>query len=148
MGPNGEKVVHKGKASRPEVKLITVIKPHKLLRRGCEGFLCNIVKTKAAEPSLEDIPIVRAFPDVFPKEIPGRPPHREVEFCIDLISRATPISKALYRIALAELKELKTQLDELLEKWYIRSSTSPWGALVLFVKKKDGTLRLYIDYRK
>ena len=77
---------------------------------------------------LDDIPAAREFPDVFPDEIPGMPPLREVEFCIDLTPGATPISKAPYRIALAELKELKAQLKELLEKGYIRPSTSPWGA--------------------
>jgi len=76
------------------------------------------------------------------------PPLREVEFCIDLTPGATPISKAPYRIALAELKELKAQLEELLEKGYIRPSTAPWEAPVLFVKKKDGTLRLCIDYQE
>jgi len=76
------------------------------------------------------------------------PPLKEVEFCTDLTPRATPISKTPYRMALVELKGLKTQLDELLKKGYIRPSTSPWGALVLFMKKKDGTLRLCIDYRE
>ena len=76
------------------------------------------------------------------------PPLREVEFCIDLTAGATPISKAPYRMALTELKELKTQLEELLEIGYIRPSTSPRGAPILFVKKKDGTLRLCINYQE
>ncbi|XP_074278678.1 uncharacterized protein LOC141602275 [Silene latifolia] len=82
------------------------------------------------------------------EEISGLPPYREVEFTIELVPGSTPISKAPYRMAPAELKELKKQLDELLEKGYIKPSASPWGAPVLFVKKKDGSLRLCIDYRE
>jgi len=109
--------------------------------------LCHAVSTEDAKSSLEDIPVVKEFPDVFPDEIPGMRPLR-VEFCIELTLGATPISKALYRMAPAELKELKTQLEELLEKGYIQPSISPWGAPTLFVKKKDGTLKLCIDYRE
>ena len=92
--------------------------------------------------------MVREFPDVFPEELPGLPPEREFELCIDLVPGTTPISIPPYRIAPAELKELKTQLEDLVEKGFIRPSMSPWGAPVLFVKKKDGTLRLCIDYRQ
>ncbi|KAL9252431.1 Transposon Ty3-G Gag-Pol polyprotein-like protein, partial [Drosera capensis] len=81
-------------------------------------------------------------------ELPGLPPTRELDFSIELVPGAAPISKASYRMAPAELKELKTQLEELLEKGYIRPSVSPWGAPVLFVKKKDGSMRLCIDYRE
>ena len=70
-----------------------------------------------------------------------------MEFTIDLLPEATPLSKTPYRMAPAELKELKDQLQELMKQKFIQSSTSPWGALVLFVKKKDGTLRMCIDYR-
>ena len=76
------------------------------------------------------------------------PPIREVDFCIDLMIGATPVSKASYRVAPAEFKELKTQLEKLLEKGDIGPSTSPWGAPVLFVKKMHGTLRLCVDYRE
>nr|GFD20935.1 retrotransposon protein, putative, Ty3-gypsy subclass [Tanacetum cinerariifolium] len=88
-------------------------------------------------PSIHDQPIVFEFPDVFPDELPGIPPICEVEFSIKLISGAEPISKAPYRMAPIELKELKDQLQELLERGFIRPSVSPWGAPVLFVKKKD-----------
>nr|GFC88367.1 putative nucleotidyltransferase, ribonuclease H [Tanacetum cinerariifolium] len=87
-------------------------------------------------------------PDVFPDELPGIPPVREVEFNIELIPGAEPISKAPYRMAPIELKKLKDQLQELLERGFIRPSVSPWGAPVLFVKKKDGSMRLCIDYRE
>nr|GFC06861.1 putative reverse transcriptase domain, aspartic peptidase domain protein [Tanacetum cinerariifolium] len=89
----------------------------------------------------------RRAADVFPDELLGTPPVREVEFYIELIPRAEPISKAPYRMAPVELKELKDQLQELLKRGFIRPSVSPWGALVLFVKKKDGSMRLCIDYR-
>ncbi|GJY99291.1 putative reverse transcriptase domain-containing protein [Tanacetum coccineum] len=93
-------------------------------------------------------PIVSEFQDVFPEELPGIPPIRDVEFNIELIPGAEPISKAPYRMAPIELKELKDQLQELLERGFIRPSVSPWGAPVLFVKKKDGSMRLCIDYRE
>jgi hypothetical protein len=90
---------------------------------------------------------VSEFPDVFSEELPGMPPERKVEFSIELILGTTPISKRAYRVSGLELVELKKQIDELLEKCYIRPSTSPWAALVLFVEKKDGTKRMCIDYR-
>ena len=88
-----------------------------------------------------NVPVVSEFVDVFPDELPGLPLHREVEFGIDLVPGTTPISKAPYRLSPVELKELKQQLQELTESGFIRPSTSPWGAPVLFVKKKDGSLR-------
>ena len=88
------------------------------------------------------------FTDVFPNEVSGLPPKKEVEFVIDLVPGTAPISKAPYRMAPTELKELKVQLQELLDKGFIRPSFSPWGAPVLFVKNKDGTMRLCIDYRE
>jgi hypothetical protein len=98
------------------------------------------------EPS-EAINVVLEFPDVFPKELPGMPPERKIEFAIELILGTAPISKRAYRVSGPELVELKKQIDELLEKGYIRPSTSPWAAPVLFVEKKDGTKRMCIDYR-
>ena len=80
--------------------------------------------------------------------MPGLPPDREIEFCIDVVPGTDPISMPPYRMAPAELKELNEQLKELLDKGFIRPSSSPWGAHVLFVKKKDGSLRLCIDYRQ
>jgi hypothetical protein len=83
--------------------------------------------------------VVRDFLDIFPEELPGMPPNREVEFVIDLLARTAPISKRPYRMFVEELKELKKQLTELQEAGYICPSSSPWGALVLFVLKKDGS---------
>ncbi|XP_052734099.1 uncharacterized protein LOC128196647 [Vigna angularis] len=96
----------------------------------------------------EERMVLDEFPDVFPEEIPGLPPTREVEFTIDLVTTAAPISVQPYRMAPAELVELKKQIEELMEKQFIRPSVSPWGALVLLVKKKDGSSRLCIDYRQ
>ncbi|KAG8485768.1 hypothetical protein CXB51_019099 [Gossypium anomalum] len=101
-----------------------------------------------SESKLESIPVVREFSDVFPEELPRLPPIREVEFSIDLLPGTAPISISPYRMAPTELKELKAQLQELTDKGFVRPSFSPWGAPVLFVKKKDGSMRLCIDYRQ
>ena len=99
------------------------------------------------ELPLKKIPLVCEYADVFPDELPGMPPDRDIEFAIELQPGTTPISKRPYRMPPAELAELKKQLQELLDKGYIRPSTSPWAAPVLFVEKKDGTRRMCIDYR-
>ena len=97
--------------------------------------------------SVEEVPIVCEYPNVFPEELPGMPPDRDLEFIIDLIPGTAPIAKRPYRMVANELEELKKQLQELQEKGYIRPSSSPWGSPVLSVKKKDGSLRICIDYR-
>jgi len=97
--------------------------------------------------TLEEVPVVCEYPDVFPEELPGMPPDRDIEFIIDLLPGTGPIAKRPYRMATDELKELKEQLRELQEKGYIRPSSSPWGSPVLFIRKKDGSLRMCIDYR-
>ncbi|GKG36370.1 hypothetical protein Tco_0444048, partial [Tanacetum coccineum] len=97
---------------------------------------------------LEDIPIVHDFPDVFPEDLPGLPPTRQVEFEINLIPGAAPKARAPYRLAPSEMKELSEQLKELFDKGFIRPSSSPWGAPVLFVKKKDGSFQMCIDYQE
>jgi len=99
------------------------------------------------DKKLEDIPVVCEYPDVFSNELPDMPPDRAVEFAIELQSGTAPISRRPYRMPPNELAELKKQLQELLDKGYIRPSTSPWGCPALFVKKKDESLRLCVDYR-
>jgi hypothetical protein len=99
------------------------------------------------ESPVEKIPVVGDYPDVFPDELPGMPPDRDIEFAIELQPRTAPISKRPYRMPPAELAELKKQLQELLDKGFIRPSTSPWGCPALFVKKKDESLRMCVDYR-
>ena len=128
--------------------MISTMTAQKMLRKGCQGYLDFFVETGKEGTILDDIPVVRKFPDVFSDDIVGLPPEREMEFTNDLIPGTEPISIPPYRRAPAELRELKAQLEELLSKGFIRSSISPWGALILFVKKKYGRLRLCIDYRK
>jgi hypothetical protein len=99
------------------------------------------------ESPVERIPVVCEYPDVFPNELPGMPPDRDIEFVIELQPGSAPISKRPYRMPPAELTELKKQLQELLDKGFLCLSTSPWGCPSLFVKKKDESLRLCVDYR-
>ncbi|KAJ9556102.1 hypothetical protein OSB04_010716 [Centaurea solstitialis] len=108
----------------------------------------HIVDKELKEKQIQDILIVREFPQVFPEELPGLPPQPQVEFHIDLVPGAGPIAKSPYRLAPSEMQELSNQLQELLDKGFIRPSSSPWGAPVLFVKKKDGSFRMCIDYRE
>ncbi|KAL0431629.1 UNVERIFIED_CONTAM: Transposon Tf2-12 polyprotein [Sesamum radiatum] len=115
---------------------------------GCEAYLAHVIDSKKVNPTLEEIPVVRDFREVFPDDLPGLPPHREVDFAIETLPGVAPISIAPYRMAPVELQELKKQLEELLEKGFIQPSISPWGAPVLFVKKKDGSMRLCVDYRQ
>ncbi|GJY77535.1 putative reverse transcriptase domain-containing protein [Tanacetum coccineum] len=126
--------------------------PNSNVITGCQVFLAHITTKKAEDKSeekrLEDVPIVRDFPEVFPKDLPGIPPNRQVEFQIDLIHGAAPVARAPYRLAPSEMKELSNQLQELSDKGFIRPSSSLWGAPVLFVKKKDGSFRMCIDYQE
>ncbi|GJY96765.1 putative reverse transcriptase domain-containing protein [Tanacetum coccineum] len=103
------------------------------------GITSKKAEDKSEERRLEDVPIVREFPEVFPEDLPGLPPARQVEFQIDLVPGAAPVARAPYRLAPAEMQELSTQLQELSDRGFIRPSSSPWGAPVLFVKKKDGS---------
>jgi hypothetical protein len=109
---------------------------------GCHQMAIDSKETD----SLETIKVVTEFRDVFPKDLPGMPPERKVEFAIGLLPGTAPISKRAYRVSGPELIELKKQIYELSEKGYIRPSTSPWATPVLFVEKKDGTRRMCIDY--
>nr|GFC51477.1 putative reverse transcriptase domain-containing protein [Tanacetum cinerariifolium] len=115
-------------------------------------FLAHVTTKEAEGKSkkkrLENIPIVRYFPEVFPEDLPGLPSTRQVVFQIDLIPDAASVTRAPYRLAPPEMKELSEQLKELSDKGFIRPSSSPWGAPVLFVKKKDGSFRMCIDYRE
>ncbi|KAJ0640404.1 putative nucleotidyltransferase, Ribonuclease H [Helianthus annuus] len=137
-----------GDKSGAVVGIISFLKAQKCLRKGHTAILALVSDATAKEKKLEDIPIVRDYPQVFPEDLPGLPPHRQVEFQIELAPGAAPIARAPYRLAPSELEELSKQLQELLEKGFIRPSSSPWGAPVLFVKKKDGTFRMCIDYRE
>ncbi|GKE66273.1 putative reverse transcriptase domain-containing protein [Tanacetum coccineum] len=106
------------------------------------------IEDKSREKRLEDVPIIRDFPKVFLKDLLGLPLTRQVEFQIDLMPGAALIARAPYRLAPSEMKELSEQLQELSNKGFIRPSSSPWGALVLFVKKKDRSFQMCIDYQE
>ncbi|GJT77518.1 putative nucleotidyltransferase, ribonuclease H [Tanacetum coccineum] len=113
-----------------------------------EEKMRQLMSAKAKEKKQEEIMVVRDFLEVFPDDLSGLPPVREIEFRIELIPGATPVAKSPYRLAPSELEELSGQLKELQDKGFIRPSSSPWGAPVLFVKKKDGSFRMCIDYRE
>jgi hypothetical protein len=130
VSPLGEEVVAELVSPKPR-------------KRGC---LQMAIDCKEAN-SLETIKVVSEFLDVFPKDLPGMPPERKNKFSIELLPGIAPISKRAYRVSEPELVELKKQIDEQSEKGYIRPSTSPWAAPVLFVEKKDGTRRMCIDYQ-
>ncbi|KAA3484713.1 DNA/RNA polymerases superfamily protein [Gossypium australe] len=121
--------------------VFSAITSRKYVRKGNDAYLAYLLDTKVYESKIQSMPVVCEFPDVFSKELSGLTPVREVEFSIDLVPGTIPISIAPYRIASTELKELKAQ-------GFARPSFSPWGAPVLFVKKKDGSLRLCIDYKQ
>ncbi|GJY42766.1 putative reverse transcriptase domain-containing protein [Tanacetum coccineum] len=139
-----------GRESR--LTIISCSKAQEYMAKGCQIFLAQISAKKEEDKSegkqLKDVPIVRDFPEVFPEDLSGLPPARPVEFQIDLIPGAAPVARAPYRLAPSEMKELSEQLQELSDKGFIRPSSSPWGAPVLFVKKKDGSFRMCIDYRE
>nr|GEX68166.1 hypothetical protein [Tanacetum cinerariifolium] len=120
----------------------------KYIERGCHLFIADVTEKEPKEKRLEDVPIIHVFPEVFPDDLPGLPPPRKVEFRIELVPGATPVACAPYCLAPSKMKELLDQLKELSEKGYIRPSSSPWGAPVLFVKKKDGYFRMCIDYHQ
>nr|GFC25939.1 putative reverse transcriptase domain-containing protein [Tanacetum cinerariifolium] len=120
----------------------------KYIERGSQLFLAQVTESEPAKKQLKDVLMICNFPKVFPDDLPGLPPPRQDEFKIELISGAAPVAHAPYRLAPSELKELSDQLKNLSEKGFIRTSSSPWGAPVLFVKKKDGSFRMCIDYRE
>ena len=120
----------------------------KLLAEEAQLFRLFASLTVESQAAVEDFPIVRDFPEVFSEDFSDVPPKREVEFSIDLVPGTRPVSMAPYRMSASELVELKKQLEELLAKRFVRPSVSPWGAPVLLVKKKDGSMRLCIDHRQ
>ncbi|GJR63848.1 putative reverse transcriptase domain-containing protein [Tanacetum coccineum] len=112
------------------------------------GLDKTLMNANVGEPKMNEIPVVREFSDVFPEDLSGLPPQRQVEFRIELVAGATPVAKSPYHLAPSEMQELSGQLQELQDKGFIRPSHSPWGAPVLFVKKKDGSFRMCIDYKE
>nr|GEV54919.1 putative reverse transcriptase domain-containing protein [Tanacetum cinerariifolium] len=145
---NDETLIIRGDQSKTRLNLISCIKAKRYISRGCQVFIVQVMEKKSDEKRLEDIPVVREFLEVFPEDLPGLPLVRQVEFQIDLISGATPVARALYRLAPSEMQELSNQLQELADRGFIRPITLPWGAPVLFVKKKDGSFRMCINYQE
>jgi hypothetical protein len=128
------------------LRFISTIKVKQCLMDGYQLYVVEAV-TERKGPSLDQYPVLSEFKDVFPDELPGLPPERKLDFTIEIKPSVEPISKTLYRMTAPKLCELQMQLKDLLELGLIRPSVSPWGAPVIFVKKKDGSLRLCIDYR-
>ncbi|GKE62224.1 putative reverse transcriptase domain-containing protein [Tanacetum coccineum] len=149
----GKKVVHipyknktlvvKGDRGASRLKVISCIKARKYIERGCQLFVAHVTEKEPKEKSLEDVPMIRDFPEVFPDDLSGLLPLRQVEFRIELV---LGVVRAQYQLAPSEMKELVDQLQELSKNGFICPSSSPWGDPVLFVKKKDGSFRMCIDY--
>ena len=131
--PNTKPFEFRGTPRSRIAPTISALQARRLLDSGCQGYLANIVdQRKERESGPEDMPVVREYLSVFPDDLPGLPPDREVEFCIELIPGTAPISRALYHLATVELKELTVQLEDLIEKGFIRPNHYLWRASVLF----------------
>ena len=129
------------------VRLLSTMQLKKFCRKVFRLYAAHVVEATENEiPRLEDFHLLQEFRDVFPDEIPGLPPNRDIAFTIELMPGEAPMSKTPYWMSTPEFLEMNMQLQELLENKYIMPSVSPWAAPILFVKKKDCTLRLCIDY--
>ncbi|GKA79307.1 putative reverse transcriptase domain-containing protein [Tanacetum coccineum] len=138
-----------GVRNESRLEVISSIRTQRYIEKGCRVFLIQVTKKEEVEipeKRIEDVPVIRDFPEVFPENLSELPPTRQVEFHIELIPGGAPVARAPYRLAPAEMKELAEQLKELYDKGFIRPSSSPWGAPILFFKKKDGSFRMCIDY--
>ena len=127
-------------------RFISYLNAKKMISKGYLYHLVWVKDSSLETPTLESVPVVSEFLEVFSEDLPRVSPEREIDIGIDLLPDTQPISIPPYRMALAELKKLKEQLKDLLDKGFIRPSISPWGAPVLFVRKKDGSLRMCINY--
>ncbi|CAN6459122.1 unnamed protein product [Victoria cruziana] len=137
----------KTQTSESDTAYVGYLRGSDVVRIADSIFIMTWTAEGTTEPKVGEIPVVQDYADVFLEELPGLPPEQEIEFMIKLMPGVQHISKAPYRMAPADLVELKKHIQELMDKGFIQRSMSPWGAPVLFVKKKDGTMRLSIDYR-
>ncbi|CAN4099561.1 unnamed protein product [Withania somnifera] len=146
--PGSSPVVWRGSISRAPSGFISCLRARRLIGKGCVAYLAHVHDLRVDTPTPESVSIVSEFLDVFPIDLPGLPPEHDIDFAIELERGTKPISIPPYRMAPVELREPKVQLRDLLDKGFIPSSVSPWGAPVLFVKKKHGSMRMCIDYRR
>ncbi|XP_056688567.1 uncharacterized protein [Spinacia oleracea] len=132
---SGDRISFQKLERKPTIQIVSALRAQKMNESGFTGYLCSVVDLNTPEPSITDIPIVCEYPNVFPEEIPGVPPPRELDFSIELVPGSTPISKAPYRMAPAELQELKKQLDELLEKGFVQDFSKVALPITRLVRK-------------
>ncbi|GJT45362.1 putative reverse transcriptase domain-containing protein, partial [Tanacetum coccineum] len=136
--------------SKSKLSIISCTKAQKYIQKGCPVYIVQVTERKSDDKPekkrIKDVPVIRDFPKVFTEDLPGLPPTRQVKFQIELVPGATPIARSPYHLTPSEMQELSTQLQELSDKGFVRPSSSPWGASVLFVKKKDGSFKMCIDY--
>ncbi|XP_070007872.1 uncharacterized protein [Nicotiana sylvestris] len=143
--PRFPRLEWKGSAVDTSSRVISFMKARHMVEKGCLAYLAYVRDTTVESPTIDSVPVVREFADVFPSDLPDIPPDRDIDFCIDLAPGTQPVSIPPYRMA---PKELKEQLEELLAKGFVRPSVSSWGAPVLFVKKKDETMRMDLNLRQ
>nr|GEX25856.1 putative reverse transcriptase domain-containing protein [Tanacetum cinerariifolium] len=141
-------LVVKGDDCVSRLKVVSCMKVKRYVDHGSYLFVAQVIEKEPVERRLEDVPVICKFPDVFPEDLPRLLLPRQVEFEIELVPGTAHVARAPYRLAHSEMKKLAKQLQELSDKGFIRPSSSPWGAPVLFVKKKDGSFRMCIDYRE
>nr|GEU48597.1 putative reverse transcriptase domain-containing protein [Tanacetum cinerariifolium] len=141
-------LVVKSDSSVSRLKVVSCIKVRKYIERGSQLFIAQVTEKEPVKKQLQDMPVIHNFPKVFFDDLPGLPPPQQVEFKIELIPDAAPVARAPYRLAPSELKESSDQLKELYEKGFIRPSSSPWGAPVVFVKNKNRSFHMCIDYQE
>jgi hypothetical protein len=130
------------------MRFISSLQLQKSMCKGCKLYVILVLNKKGVAEGLEHLPVVREFADVFPKKLPGMLPERELEFTIDLKLGIEPIARIPYRMLTPKLQELRMQLKALLDLKLIHPSVSPWGVPVIFIQNKDGSWRIYIDYRQ
>ncbi|XP_070049854.1 uncharacterized protein [Nicotiana tomentosiformis] len=145
--PSEPVIEWKGNIATPKGRFFSYLKTRKMISKGYIYHLIRVRDAEAKPPTLQSFPVVNEFLYVFPDELPRLPPERKIEFSIDVLPDTQPISIHPYMMAPAELREFKAQLKELMDKGFIRPGTSPSGVPVLFVRKKDESLMMCIDYR-
>ncbi|KAI3751987.1 hypothetical protein L2E82_23084 [Cichorium intybus] len=148
LTPERASIKIQGDRPRLRMPVISFAQARNSVSKGGVSYLAYMSLAKSDQMGKENVKIVNEFPDVFPEELPGLQPDRQIEFAIELVPGATSVARAPYRLAPSEMEELRKQLEELMDRGFIKPSSSPWGAPILFVKKKDGSMRMCIDYRE